>query len=711
MKLISRILTAVLLLSLGMNATAQNSNDPVIFEIGNQKILKSEFMKEFLKSIGKDPSAAPTACTYEKRKALEDYVDVYVNFRAKLADAYAMRLDTLYSLRKELKGYRTELAAPYLIDSATMEKVLREAYDRNHYAIHASHILIRIDRNTDTIEAYRKAMEVYNKAVSGEDFATLAVTYSDDPSAKGLLGGEGESANKGNKGDLGNFTVFNMVYPFENGAYNTAPGEISKPIRSTYGYHIIKVHDKIPYFGKSTIQHIWIRDDGKSTYPEFKAKEAYQRMKDGESFAQICKNYSDDRSSMDNGGLLPDLDMSQMPAEYLKAISNTPMGEYCEPFHTSFGWHIVKVVKKETIPSYENMVPFYKQRLSRDTRNNAPKEAYAKQCKERYGFTDFTKMYEKQAVKTKNGKKVQPSKQPKVYLASLDNAIAAMNDSIYHNKWRYRASMVTDTRPLCLIDDKEYTTADFLKYMESHQTTMRDKSNIPTLINTRYEEFTDDMALGVADKNLEKENAEFRDLINEYRSGLMIFSYTDRMVWSKAIKDTTGLKEFYERESKKRSLDNPEDEPYFWNTRAQVKTVTVSDSAALPPAKAIKIINKCQKKGIDNLGLQSQLAEAATKKDTTNKVVKVDPVTVEEGNQNLLAKNEWKPATYVHPNQKGYTILVVEKIIDPCLKSVMEARGYYINDYQNYLDAELIKTLRQKYNVVIHQDVVDEITY
>ena len=191
----------------------------------------------------------------------------------------------------------------------------------------------------------------------------------------------------------------------------------------------------------------------------------------------------------------------------------------------------------------------------------------------------------------------------------------------------------------------------------------------------------------------------------------MIFSYTDRMVWSKAIKDTTGLKEFYERESKKRSLDNPEDEPYFWNTRAQVKTVTVSDSAALPPAKAIKIINKCQKKGIDNLGLQSQLAEAATKKDTTNKVVKVDPVTVEEGNQNLLAKNEWKPATYVHPNKKGYTILVVEKIIDPCLKSVMEARGYYINDYQNYLDAELIKTLRQKYNVVIHQDVVDEITY
>ena len=711
MKLVSRIITTVLMLSLGMSATAQTTNDPVIFEVGNQKILKSEFMKEFLKSIGKDPSAAPTACTYEKRKALEDYVDVYVNFRAKLADAYAMRIDTLYSLRKELKGYRTELAAPYLIDSVTMQNILREAYERNHYAIHASHVLIRIDRNTDTVEAYRKAMEVYKKAVAGEDFASLALTYSDDPSAKGIIGGEGEPINKGNKGDLGNFTVFNMVYPFENGAYNTAPGQVSMPIRSTFGYHVIKVHDKIPYFGKSTIQHIWIREDGKSTYPEYKANEAYQKIKDGESFAQVCKNYSDDRSTMDNGGLLPDLDMSQMPAEYLYAISNTPMGEYSKPFHTSFGWHIIKVVKKETIPSFENMVPLYKQRLSRDSRNNAPKEAYAKQCKERYGFSDYTQMYEKQPAKIQNGKKAKATQKPKVYLASLDNAIAAMNDSIYHNKWKYRPSMVTDTRPLCQVGDKEYTTADLLKYLESHQTTMREKSSMPAFVKTRYEQFTDEMALNVADKHLEEENAEFRELMNEYRSGLMIFAYTDKMVWSKAIKDSVGLKEFYDRESKKRSLDNPDDDPYFWNTRAQVKTITVSDSAVLPPAKALKIVSKCQKKGVDNTGLQSQLSDAVGKKDTTGTAVKTASKTVEEGNQSLLAKNEWKTGTYVHPSPKGYTIVVVEKIMDPCLKSVMEARGYYINDYQNYLDAELIKTLRQKYNVVIHQDVVDEITY
>src|SRR5574344_76606 len=697
---ISRIFPIAFLLALSLGASAQTPSDPVIFEVGGQKIYKSEFMKEFLQSIGQSSEAAPTACTYEKRKALEDYVDLFVNFRAKLTDAYALQFDTLYSLKKELKGYRAELASPYLIDSGTMTKILHEAYDRNHYVLHASHILIKCDQYAtieDTLEAYNRAMDVYKKAISGENFSGLATKYSDDPSAKGAIG----SDRQGNGGDLGCFTVFNMVYPFECAAYNLKPGEISRPIRTKYGYHIIKLHEKLPYFGKATIQHIWVRTDKDSAYAAVKIKEAYQKLKDGENFASVVKNYSDDRSTSANGGMLPNMEASQMPVEYVKAITNLNPGEFSTPIRTSYGWHIVALVNKQTIPSYEDMVPYYKQRLTRDQRNTEPQSVFVAQCKKKYPFTDYTTML----------KKAPKGSKKKVYLASLDQSIAAMNDSVYRKKWHYKDSMITDMRPLCFIGDKEYTNVDLLKYIDANQTMVRDKGDYASYINERYQDFIDAKILEYADSRLEIENAEFKELMDEYRNGLIIFAYNDKMVWSKAITDTTGLKQFYATESPKRSLDNTSDEVYFWNTRANVSVITIADSAILSPNKAKKIVAKCQNKGINNTGMLSLLQAAVAKKDSTAKSVKLENQIVEQGHQSLLTDSEWKRGTYEHAAKKGYQLIVVEKIMDPCLKTVMEARGYYINDYQNYLDAELVKQLRAKYNVVVHQNVVDEITY
>ena len=168
-----KLLSVLVLSMLLFNVAAQTSTDPVIFEIGGKQIYKSQFMKEFLRSIGKDPAAAPTACTYEKRKALEEYVQLYVNFQAKLADAYSMGLDTSKYLLNELAVYRKDLAAPYLIDSATMMSLLREAYERNHYALHAAHILVPCQESAgpeDTLKAYNHAMELYQKALQNPDF-------------------------------------------------------------------------------------------------------------------------------------------------------------------------------------------------------------------------------------------------------------------------------------------------------------------------------------------------------------------------------------------------------------------------------------------------------------------------------------------------------------------------------------------------------------
>ena len=213
------LLFAALFSILGLNIQplcAQNTDNPVIFEINGKKIYKSEFMKEFLRSVGKDPKAAPTACTYEKRQALEEYAELFVNYRTKLEDAYALKFDTLPDLIKELSGYRNELAAPYLIDSVTMNNILREAYQRNHYALQAAHILIRVDPNAsaeDTLKAYNKAMECYKRAKAGENFYELAYENSEERVENNIL--PTDDPRRKNFGDLGTFSVFDMIYaPF-----------------------------------------------------------------------------------------------------------------------------------------------------------------------------------------------------------------------------------------------------------------------------------------------------------------------------------------------------------------------------------------------------------------------------------------------------------------------------------------------------------------
>lgn len=692
-KSIIRVLSLALCMSFALTVSAQS--DPVLVEIGGQKIHKSEFMKEFLRSIGQSPEAAPTACTYEKRQALEEYLELFVNYRLKLTDAYLNQFDTIKSIKRELSGYRKELAAPYLIDSATMQMILREAYDRNRYAIHASHILIRVDKNAapaDTLAAYKKAIEVYAKANAGGDFNKLAIEYSDDPSAKGDLG-QGMQ-RRGNAGDLGTFTVFQMVYPFESAAYALEPGQVCKPVRTQFGYHIIKLHEKIPFFGKCTLQHIWV--SSKNPNAQQVANDAYIQLKEGKDFAAVAKNYSDDRA--ENGGYTPNLDMNQMPVEYVSHVSSLKEGEFSEPFRTVMGWHIVRLVKKDALPPFEDMVPVYQQRLARDQRNTAPKEEFAMHCKDRYGFTDYTKMYEKKSKK---------NPKPKA-LASLDEAVAAMTDSVYRMRWHYSDTMVTDMRPLFKLGNKEYTCVDFLKYIEKNQSMVRNMGDYATYINGRYKDFTNDMAVAYADENLEVEHPEFKELLDEYRHGLMIFSYNDKLVWGKAIKDTLGLKQFYKDNVTKHSMDNPEDDPYFWNTRANVINIVFFDSISVKPAKAKKIVAKYMSGKINKEEMFAQLEKAGK-----GEIVPFQAETsvVEEGNSSLLKNNEYKTGVYERSEKKGYRILVVDEVMMPAAKGLMEARGYYINDYQNYLDAQLVKKLRTCYGVKIHQDVFDAITY
>lgn len=687
------------------------TSDPVVFEIAGQKIHKSEFMKEFLRSIGQSPEAAPTACTYEKRKKLEEYVDLFVNYRVKLADAFSLGFDTMPTLVNELASYRAELASPYLMDSVTMQNVLNEAYERNHYVLHAAHILIRVDGSaspSDTLMAYNMAQEAYQRAVAGEDFYALSSEYAD----KQIPPDQRQFRRKNNReGDLGAFTVFDMIYPFENTSYSLQPGEISKPIRTRFGYHVIKLISKSEYYGNTTLQHIWVSGGNRPEKAESRIKLAYSKLREGVPFERVARDYSDDGATNTNGGLLSDMPLPQMPPEYIEEIAKgLKCGEYSAPFHTIYGWHIIKLIRRDVIPSLEELTPLYKQKLSRDKRNNEPQEVFVEKNLKKYGFVDYTTTYGSWKLNNGSWTFTAPKKVTKksTYASSLAPVCEAITDSVFRKRWIFDSTQLSDHRPLMELAGKLYTVDDFCKFIAMNQTyslTM----NHEKYVAQKYKNYIGKVLMDYADSQLETENPDFADLMNEYRHGLMIFAYNDKYVWSKAITDTLGFVEFYSQASLTHQYDNPVDSIYFWNERARVNVVYVPDSAILHPDKALKIVEKAAKKGWSSNEMVERLSAKVDKQYKDSIVVKLD--LYEKGNQRALSSNEWRKGVYVHPEGHGYLILQVQDILDPERKDIREARGYYINDYQNALESQLVNRLRNKYNVVIHQDVIDEITY
>lgn len=669
------------------------SNDPVVMEFAGQKVTKSEFVKNFKQANNINPEAAPTACTYEKRKALQEYVDLYANFRLRLYDAYAKKYDTSAALLNEYRSYRNEMALPYLIDSAELNNLLMLTYQRNQYAVRASHIMVRLDKNAspkDTLKAFNKAMEIYQKAVAGQDFGNLAEELSDDETARSFVGGNGQRYD-GNRGDLGFFTVFLMVPEFENACYSMKIGEISKPVRSSYGYHIIKLTDKVKAYGKTSLQHIWVRiDTANPQLAENKINDAYKHLKEGDDFGTVVRNYASFLSrEQKEPGLLTDLPVNHITPEYLHEMQFINEGEYTKPFQSPYGWHIVKKVKTEQIPSFEEMQPLYRSKLTANQYGNLPQTKFIEKCKKNYNFTDYT------LKKT----------------SLLDPVVALLNDTVFKGKWIYDGSADNKT-PLCTMNGRKYTAHDFALFIEKTQRFEMRPYDLGVYAGQRYNDFINRKILEHADSLLELNNAEFRNQMQEFRDGLVIFAYNDDNIWSRATTDTAGLADFYNSSSKQYSLDNPADSIYFWNERAKVTTAFIADSAYLKPSKAAKIAKKVMlKENGTPEQLRDELKKNLSRKCTEEHPIGIASRYIERNNISAPKGNQWNIGVYVNPSVKGYKVMCVTELRNPELKSLRSAKGYYINNYQNYLEQQLIENLRKKYKLVIHQDVIDTITW
>lgn len=653
-----KIFNASLTLLLGIFSFSVfgQTNDPVLLQVANEKITKNEFIKVFEKNNIK--SEKPDA------KALEEYLELFTNFRLKVTEANALGMDSVKSFRDELAGYRKQLAQPYIVDNETNDKLIQEAYDHKKYDIHASHILVRVEKlasAADTLAAWNKIMQLRKRIVKGEDFGKVAADGSEDPSAKDRQA-EGRTI-KGNRGDLGFFTAFDMVYPFEEAAYNSKVGDVTMPVRTDFGYHLIKVTEKVPAMGKIQIAHIMLVYPPKASLDDSlkvvdSAYMAYKLLKSGSDFSDVATKFSDDASTSGKGGVSPWLSVNRLLPEFTMNIAKMKqIGDFSEPFQTIYGWHIIKLADRKPIGTFEEESEDIKQRLPRSDRNAEIQNTFIAKTKARYGFTQN--------------------------LAALDELTKAVTDSIFAASWKVEQTVGMD-KNLFTIGTKSYTQAHFAKHLVSTQR-KEQKRDIPAYVFQQYTAFVNDAVNKYADSQLEAENPDFKALINEYHDGILLFDLTDKKVWSKAVKDTVGLQEFYEKNKN----------TYMWETRLDASLIIVNDPSI------IKSLKKLMKKGVADEQILAKFNH-----DTIQKVTIEHKKFVKDENP-LLQGIEWKPgiSDMITMADTANAFVVVHKVLSPEPKLLDEIRGAMTADYQNFLEKEWISELRAKYPVIVNREV------
>ncbi len=641
-------------------ASAQDA-DPIVLKVAGENITKSEFLTVYQKNNVNGEVI--------DRKSLEEYMELYINFRLKVKEAESLGLDTTRSFTDELAGYRKQLAQPYLIDEEMNKSLLTEAYNRKTEDIRASHILIKVDRTAspaDTLIAYKRVMAIRKRILKGEDFGMLAMENSDDLSARDRTV---ENRNiKGNKGDLGYFTVFDMVYPFETGAYTTKIGEVSMPVRSDFGYHLIKVTDRKPALGRVQVAHILLRIPAGATAADSaavaqKAQDAYSRILNGEEFARLAEQLSDDKSTATKGGVLPWFGANKMIPEFIKEVSALKeINQVALPFSSVFGWHIVKLLERKEIGSYEENLNDLKQSLTRNDRAKKSEEALLKRIKGEYKYSESIK--------------------------ARDAFYKVVTDTIFAGGWKVEQAAGLK-KTILTIGRSSFTQQDFAQYLAKNQR-KRSKENISVFVNSMFTAFSNEKCLAYEDSQLESKYPEFKMLVKEYHDGILLFELTDQKIWSKAVKDTTGLETYY----------NARKDRYMWDERldATIYTFNVTDEKTLSTAR------NAIKKGITD----NELLEMINTDSTTN--LSIDRRKFLKGENSLIDEIDWKPGISTETVSEGKaTMIMVHQVIAPEIKKLNEARGIITADYQNYLEQEWIKELRSKYPFEVNKEVLSSI--
>lgn len=676
-------------------STSNDPNDPVLMTIGSSAVRLSEFNYVYKKN-NKDTTNSP--------QAVENYLELFTTFKMKVKEAEDLKMDTSAQFKNELAGYRRQVANQYLTDRKVNDSLLMEAYSRMKEDIRASHILVLVDENalpSDTDIAYTRVQIlqnlVYGKPVSSlinsyesklkqkwninskspaQDVARvnglvnplrdLEKRYKNKPAPfdeVAFIASDDQSARQ-NRGDLGYFTAFSMVYEFETLCYKTPVGKIGGPCRTKFGYHIVSITDRRPAAGKIVVAHIMINSKfgapaQDSINAKAKADEIYAKAIAGEDFATLARQFSDDKQSAVNGGELPKFGLYEMPQQFERAAFSLQQdGDVTQPIKTAWGWHIIKRIRKEPFPTFDQAKADIKTRVSRDSRASQGRTSLIARVKAENAFIEY------------------PGTIKEFYKAV---------DSTSYNSGQWSATKApAANKVMFTLAGKNYTQQDFAKWLEMHQVRGGPRRNVKTIVDNGYKQWVDECCVAYEDTQLEAKYPDFRNLMQEYRDGMLLFDLMNQKVWEKAVKDTAGLRAYHEANKTK----------YMMKERADATIYSCKDEATAKKVRKMIKQKKTQKEILETCNKDSQLNVTAEHK------------LFFKGESDIVDAN-WTPGVSKNEMKDNRVRFVyVDHVEAERPKTLQEARGAVTTDYQNQLDAEWKASLRAKYPVTIDREVL-----
>lgn len=626
------------LLAISLSATfAMAQGEQTLMTVNGKAVTKSFF--EYIN--GKNNSTA-----FSEKKTTEEYLELFKIFRLKVAEAEAQGLDTVSSFVDELRGYRNQLAAPYLTDAATKDALIKQEYERMKEDVDVSHILIKIEGKktpADTLAAYKKALDIISR-LKKEPFEKLAKEFSIDPSVKQ------------NGGHLGFLSALWTVYPFEDAAYSLAVGQVSKPVQTSFGYHILKINARRAAQGKIQVAHImrFTNDTipGKNEKAEKEIQAIYARVKAGEDFGTLAKQNSEDSYSAQNNGELPWFDSGKMVKEFEEtAYALKAKGDISAPIKTQFGWHIIKLLDRKGIDSFDQAKAEIERQISMGDRSQLVSKAFVDRLKKEYNYQD---------------NKTTLKEMEKVSVKSLGN------DSLFY------LAYTKINKPLFSFAGKNYNTWQFCSYLE--------KQKLPCVwIERSLEQYVAQEIKAYEDSQLENKYPDFRNLMQEYRDGILLFNISNKEVWEKASTDSLGLRNYF----------NINSANYKWaEPRFKGRVISCRDKKT---ADKVKLILKKEK--ADSIDVR---LSALNKKDSV--IVKSEKNLFVKGSHAAVDFYAFKTGNFKPVND--FKVVFVDGKVLNAPESYLDVKGLITQDYQNYLEQSWIKALQAKYPIEMNSEAL-----
>jgi len=627
-----------------------SQSSEVLFYVNEHEIAVDEFEYIYKKNN-------PGLETVDKADARE-YLDLYVNFKKKVIRARELQIDTLPSLNEELEGYRRQLSRTFLMNEEINKNLVRELFERKQYDVNISHILVSIDpeASDEVVEAaYLKAMELRQGLKNADSFSDYAKKHSQDP------------AVDRNGGTIGYITapLPDGFYELEKAAYDIPIGELSKPVRTRMGYHIIKVNDRRKARGEVEVAQILVRTrdaDSPDENAVKKISDAITQLQQGDSFDEVARKFSEDATSAARGGYIGFIGINMFDRAFEDAAFNLSTdGAYSAPIRSRLGYHIIQRISRRPIEDFDQMKSVLTQQIENSERKDIALQDLVNRILEDAGYTLNEEL--------------------------LNSFIDDLTDEFFTYRWRVPEDL--EDGDLFTIGEKSYQLSEFADHLRRNtrqRLRMSRDADIRNSVMEIYESFKSDAAIIHYESTLEEKYPAFRSLMREYEEGILLFEITRMKVWDKATQDSTGLLNFFEKNAHQYYTEPAARTTYIQIREADDRNVKrIAKYAAKNSPE--RVINRFDgRRGITLESNEVQYFESRIP----------EYLRLEQGYITAIAENKEK---------EGHWFAVVEEIIPPQARTLQQARGFVIADYQDLLEKQWMEELNARYSTYIDEDI------